>query len=85
MLSLPLLFCQQHSLVPDVTFTLHDPITILYTALVAEVSAAAALHVVAAMTQLDHVPARHAHACFDAHLQLWLNSIMCLQDYSHKP
>lgn len=61
MLSLPLLFCQQHRLIPEVTLTLHHPITILYTALVAEVSAAAAFHVVAAMTQLDHVPARHAH------------------------
>jgi len=50
MLSLPLLFCQQHRLVPEVTFTLHDPITILYTALIAKVSATAALHVVAAMT-----------------------------------
>lgn len=57
MLSLPLLFCQQHSFVPDVT--LHDPILVLYTVLVAEVSGAAALHVVAAMTQLDDVPARH--------------------------
>jgi len=25
MLSLPLLFCQQHRLIPEVTFTLHDP------------------------------------------------------------
>ena len=61
MLSLPLLVCQQHRLVPEFTFTLHHPITILYTALVTEVSATSALHVVAAMTQLNHVPARHLY------------------------
>lgn len=55
MLSLPLLFCQQHRLIPEVTLTLHHPTTILYTALVTEGSAAATLHVVAAMTQLNHV------------------------------
>lgn len=56
LLSLALLFSQQHPLFPQVTAALCLIAAVLRTTLVAELGTTAALHVVTSVGELDHVP-----------------------------